>query len=35
KSGQYQPWRLLSPGSLVLNRFRSEQVPRLPELIDD
>ncbi|CAF4054019.1 unnamed protein product, partial [Rotaria sordida] len=27
KSEQYQPWRLLSPGSLVLNRFRSEQVP--------
>ncbi|CAF1289977.1 unnamed protein product [Rotaria sordida] len=35
KSEQYQPWRLLSPSSLVLNRFRSEQVPRLPELIDD
>ncbi|CAF3669590.1 unnamed protein product [Rotaria sp. Silwood1] len=35
KSEQYQPWRLLSPGSLVLNRLRSEQVPRLPELIDD
>ncbi|CAF3936760.1 unnamed protein product [Rotaria sp. Silwood1] len=35
KSEQYQPWKLLSPGSLVLNRFRSEQVPRLPELNDD
>ncbi|CAF4250048.1 unnamed protein product, partial [Rotaria sordida] len=35
KSEQYQPWKLLSPVSLVLNRFRSEQVPRLPELNDD
>ncbi|CAF1364872.1 unnamed protein product, partial [Rotaria sp. Silwood1] len=35
KNEQYQPWRLLSPGSLVLNRFQSEQVPKLPELIDD
>ena len=35
KSEQYQSWKLLSPGSLVLHRFRSEQVPRLLELIDD
>ncbi|CAF1189379.1 unnamed protein product, partial [Rotaria sordida] len=35
KSEQYQPWKLLSLGSLILNRFRSEQVPRLPELNDD
>ncbi|CAF0925822.1 unnamed protein product [Rotaria sordida] len=35
KSEQYQPWKLLSPVSLVLNRVRSEQVPRLPELNDD
>ncbi|CAF1172828.1 unnamed protein product [Didymodactylos carnosus] len=35
KSEQYQTWKLISPGSVVLNRFRKEQVPRLPEIIDD
>ncbi|CAF4024722.1 unnamed protein product [Rotaria magnacalcarata] len=35
KSEQYQTWKLLCPGSVVINRFRNEQVPRLPELIDD
>ncbi|CAF2126477.1 unnamed protein product [Rotaria magnacalcarata] len=35
KSEQYQTWKLLGPGSVVINRFRNEQVPRLPELIDD
>jgi hypothetical protein len=35
KSEQYRTWRLLRPGSVVLNRLRDEQVPRLPELDDN
>ena len=35
KSEQYQSWKLLRPGLFVLNRFRHEQVSRLPELVDD
>ncbi|CAF3372710.1 unnamed protein product [Rotaria sp. Silwood2] len=35
KSDQYQIWKLISPDSIVLNRLRKKQVPRLPELIDD
>jgi hypothetical protein len=31
KSEQYQVWKLVSPGSVVLNRLRKLQVPRLPE----
>jgi hypothetical protein len=37
KGEQFQTWKMLRPGSLVLNRFRNEQVPRLPEseLVDN
>lgn len=35
KSEQYRPWKILRPGSVVLNRFRNEQLPRLPELVND
>jgi len=35
KSEQYQTWKLISPGSIVLNRLRKKQIPRLPESIDD
>ncbi|CAF3154460.1 unnamed protein product, partial [Rotaria sp. Silwood2] len=35
KSKQYQTWKLISPGSVVLNCLRKNQVSRLPELIDD
>jgi hypothetical protein len=35
KSEQYQTWKLISPGSIVLNRLRKEQVPRLPESTHD
>ena len=35
KCEQYQTWKLLSYDLLVLNRFCNEQIPRLPELIDD
>jgi hypothetical protein len=35
KSEQYQTWKLISPGSIVLNRLRKKQVSRLPESIDD
>jgi len=31
KSEQYQVWKLVSPGSVVLNRLRKVQVRRLPE----
>ena len=31
KSEQYQVWKLVSPGSVVLNRLRKVQVGRLPE----
>lgn len=34
KSEQYQTWKLLHPGSIVLNRFRSKQLPRLPNSVD-
>jgi hypothetical protein len=30
KSEQYQTWKLISPGSIVLNRLRKKQIPRLP-----
>ncbi|CAF3767738.1 unnamed protein product [Rotaria sp. Silwood1] len=35
KSEQYQTWKLLSPGSVVLNHLRKKQVPKLPESIDN
>ncbi|CAF4879870.1 unnamed protein product [Rotaria sp. Silwood2] len=35
KSEQYQTWKLISSGSVVLNCLRKKQVPRLPELIED
>ena len=35
KYEQYQTWKFRSPGSLILNRFLNEQVPRLLDLIDD
>ena len=31
KSEQYQAWKLVSPGSVVLNRLRKVQIGRLPE----
>lgn len=35
KSEQYQSWKLLRPGSFVLNRFQNEKESRSPELVDD
>jgi hypothetical protein len=34
KSEKYQVWKLVSPGSVVLNRLRKVQVGRLPEPCD-
>lgn len=34
KSEQYQVWKLVCPGSVVLNRLRKLQTERLPELND-
>ncbi len=31
KSEQYQVWKLVSPGSVVLNRLRKAQIGKLPE----
>ena len=31
KSEQHQVWKLVSPGSVLLNRLRKVQVGRLPE----
>ncbi|CAF5041851.1 unnamed protein product [Rotaria sp. Silwood1] len=31
KSEQYQVWKLVSPGSIVLNRLRKVKLVRLPE----
>ncbi|CAF4269883.1 unnamed protein product, partial [Rotaria magnacalcarata] len=35
KCEQYQVWKLVSPGSVVLNRLRKVQVGRLPEPNDN